>query len=104
MPQFIINQEMVTDGPTIEVTATPDKPIPRGRQRFRLVVTDDSGNVSRADEVVIIVADQDIPTAVLTAPTTVAFGRSFNLSGERSVDTGGGKIVRFAWTYVGPAT
>jgi hypothetical protein len=102
MPQFIVNKEVVTDVPTVEVSVTPDKPLPRGRQRFQLIVTDDTGNVSKPDIVEIIVADQDAPTAVLTVPSPVAFGRSFNMSGERSFDAGGGRIVRYAWTYLGP--
>jgi hypothetical protein len=51
----------------------------------------------------VIVADQDAPTAVLNVPSIVGFGRSFNMSGERSFDVGGGRIVRYAWTYLGPS-
>jgi hypothetical protein len=102
MAQFIINQPVNTDVPVVEVTVTADRPLPIGRQRFQLIVTDDSGNTSRPDVVEIIVADQDAPTAILTAPTTTAFGRSFNMSGERSTDIGG-RIVRYAWTYLGPS-
>ena len=54
--------------PVIEVTLSPDKPLPIGRQRFQLIVTDNSGNTSKPDEVEVIVADQDAPTAVLTVP------------------------------------
>jgi hypothetical protein len=103
MVEFIVNKEVVTDTPTVEVTVTPAKPLPIGRQRFQLIVTDDSGNVSKPDVVVVIIADKDAPTAVLTAPNPIAFGSSFIMSGERSVDSGGGKIVRYAWTYLGPA-
>ncbi len=102
MAEFIVNREVVTDPPTVEVTVTPQKPLPIGRQRFQLVVTDDSGNVSRPDVVEVIIADIGAPTAVLTVQNPVAFGRSFTMSGERSVDPGGGKIVRYAWTSVGP--
>ena len=104
MAEFIVSKEVTTDVPIIEVTVTPDKPLPIGRQRFRLVVTDDSNNQSKPDEVEVIVADQDAPTAVLTVPRVVGFGRSFNISAEKSFDVGGGKIVRYAWTYLGPAT
>ncbi len=58
--------------PTVEVTVSPNNPMPSAGQRFRLVVVDDSGNASAADEVTIIVADQDAPTAVLRAPRMVA--------------------------------
>ena len=102
MAEFIINQDVVTDVPAVEVTVAANNPLPRGRQRFQLIVTDDSGNASIPDVVEVIVADQDAPTAVLNAPRLVAFGRSFNLDGSRSTDLGGGRIVRFAWTYLGP--
>jgi hypothetical protein len=102
MAQFVINAPITTDTPAVEVTVTADKPLPIGRQRFQLVVTDDSGNASKPDVVEIIVADQDAPTAVLTAPRVVGFGHSFTMSAERSFDAGGGKIVRYVWTYLGP--
>jgi hypothetical protein len=102
MAQFVVNQPITTEVATVEVTVTADRPLPIGRQRFQLIVTDDSGNTSRPDVVEVIVADQDAPTAVLTAPSTIGFGRSFNLSGDRSTDIGG-RIVRYAWTYLGPS-
>jgi hypothetical protein len=102
MAEFTIGTDVVTDAPTVEVTVSPDKPLPLGRQIFRLVVTDDSGNVSQPDEVVIIIADQSAPTAVMRAPKVVASGASFKLDGSASFDVGGGKVVKYAWTYVGP--
>lgn len=102
MAEFTIGTEISTDEPTIEVTASAERPLPLGRQTFRLVVVDDSGNLSRADEVVVIVADQDAPTAILRAPRLVGFGRSFQLDGSASFDVGGGRVVRYVWTYVGP--
>ena len=104
MAEFVIGTEIKSDTPTIEVTVAPDKPLPLGRQVFRLVVVDDAGNVSRADEVQVIVADQEAPTAVLRAPRTVPFGKSFQLDGSQSFDLGGGKVVQWLWTYVGPVT
>ena len=104
MAQFIINQPITTDVPVIEVTLSPDKPLPLGRQRFQLIVTDNSGNSSKPDVVEVIVADQDAPTAVLTVPSVTGFGKSFNIRGEKSFDIGGGKIVKYAWTYLGPST
>lgn len=104
MAEFVINREIATDVPTVEVTIGPNNPLRVGRQRFQLVVIDDAGNRSRPDEVQVLVADQDAPTAVLSAPPAVAFGRSFQLDGSRSFDAGGGRIVRFVWTYLGPAT
>jgi hypothetical protein len=104
MAVFVINTDIKTDTPTIEVTLSADKPLPLGRHRFRLVVLDDSGNKSAPDEVEIIVADQTAPTAVLNVPKVVAFGNSFNLDGTRSFDAGGGKVVQYVWTYLGPST
>ena len=102
MAEFAINQDIVTDAPTVEVTIGANNPIAIGRQRFRLIVTDDAGNTSRPDEVIVIIADQDAPTAVLSGPRLVGFGRSFQLDGSRSFDVGGGRIVRYTWTYLGP--
>jgi hypothetical protein len=102
MAEFTINTDISTDTPTIEVTVSPDRPLALGRHRFRLIVVDDSGNKSVPDEVDVIVADTEAPTAVLSAPGTVAFGTSFPLDGRRSVDAGGGKIEKYVWTYLGP--
>jgi hypothetical protein len=103
MANFVINTDIATDTPTIEVTVSTDSPLPLGRQRFRLVVVDDSGNKSIPDEIIVIVADQGAPTAVLSAPQTVASGTSFNLDGSKSFDVGGGKVVQWVWTWLGPA-
>jgi hypothetical protein len=103
MAEFVVNQDVVTDVPTVEVTIGPTNPLKLGRHRFRLIVLDDAGNKSAPDEVEVIVADQDAPTAVLRAPRLVGFGRSFELDGTASFDVGGGRIVRYAWTYLGPA-
>lgn len=102
MAEFVVNQDIVTDTPTVEVTVTANRPLALGRHRFRLIVVDDAGNKSAPDEVTIIVADRDNPTAVLRAPSPVAFGRSFNLDGSASFDTGGGRVVQYVWTYLGP--
>jgi hypothetical protein len=42
MADFIINNEVKTDTPTVEVTLSPSNPLPLGRHTFRLVVVDDS--------------------------------------------------------------
>jgi len=104
MAEFVPGTDISTDTPTIEVTVNPDKPMPLGRQTFRLVVVDDSGNLSKPDEVIVIVADQDAPTAVLRAPKVTPFGKSFALDGSASFDAGGGKVVKWVWTYMGPNT
>ena len=102
MAEFTINTDVVTNEPRVEVTVTPNTPLAIGRQRFRLVVVDDAGNQSAPDEVLVIVADQDAPTAVLRAPRITAFGRSFALDGSASFDAGGGRVVQYIWTYLGP--
>jgi len=102
MAEFRINQDVETEAPLVEVTIAPTSPLPLGRHRFSLTVMDDSGNSSRADEVEVLVADQEAPTAVLRAPRIVALGRSFELDGRASFDVGGGRIVKFVWTYLGP--
>ncbi len=101
MAEFVLNKDIATTTPAVEVTLSPDKPLPVGRQRFQLVVVDDSGNKSAADVVEVIIADTTAPTAVLNAPRTVAFGTSFNLDGSKSFDAGGGKVVQYVWTYLG---
>ena len=65
-------------------------------------MTDTAGNRSAADEVIVIVADQENPTAVLRAPRITPFGRSFDLDGSASFDVGGGKVAQYIWTYLGP--
>lgn len=103
MAQFVTGVDIATQDPTIEVTVDSAQPLPVGRQTFQLVVVDDSGNKSQPDRIVVIIADQDAPTAVLSGPQVVGAGRSFTLRGDRSFDVGGGKVVQWVWTYVGPA-
>jgi hypothetical protein len=103
MAEFVINTEVVTKESTIEVTVNREKPLPLGRHTFRLIVVDDAGNKSIPDEIQVIVADQQNPTAVLVGPKIAAFGASFPLDGSRSFDVGGGSVVRYEWTYLGQA-
>ena len=67
MAEFIVNTDVETDTPTVEVTLSPERPLKLGRHRFRLIVVDDSGNKSVPDEVDVIVADTEAPTATNTA-------------------------------------
>ena len=99
MAQFIANQTIETLESEIEVTVNPQTPLPVGRNRFQLVVVDDSGNVSEPDVVEVIVKDASKPTAILQAPREVNFGQSFQLTGKQSFDIGG-KIVRDRWTLL----
>src|SRR5262245_45257093 len=102
MAEFVVNQDVATEEPTVEVTVSPERPLRVGRHRFQLVVIDDSGNKSVADRVEVVVADTAAPTAVLSAPDVVPVGKSFELDGSRSFDAGGGRLTRYVWTYLGP--
>ena len=102
MAEFVVNADVVTEEPRVEVTITRERPLALGRHRFRLIVVDSADQRSQPDEVTVIVADQDAPTAVLRGPRLTAFGNSFDLDGSASQDTGGGRIVQYVWTYLGP--
>ena len=102
MAEFAINADIVTKESTIEVTVNAAKPMPLGRHRFRLIVVDDSGNKSIPDEVEVVIADQENPTAILGAPKIVPLGKSFPLDGGKSFDVGGGTVTQYVWTYLGP--
>lgn len=101
MAKLEINVPFETDQAVIVVEVDPAKPLARGRHLFRLEVTDDSGNVSQPDQVVVIVADRERPTAVLQGPQVADIGKEFRLSGEKSFDIGG-SIKSYRFTYLGP--
>lgn len=86
---------------TLAITIDPNAPLPVGVHVFQLVVEDDAGNRSQPVRLRVTVLDDAAPTAVLTGPERVPFGRAFTLSGEQSTDAGGGRIARFIWTLVG---
>jgi hypothetical protein len=102
MAEFAINADIVTKESSVEVTVNPDKPLPLGRHRFRLTVIDNAGNKSAPDEVEVVIADEDNPTALLSAPKVVSLGKSFTLDGSKSFDVGGGTVTQYTWTYLGP--
>ena len=108
MPKLDPGVSVTTPAARIQVDITPDAPLPPGPHRFRLVVTDDSGNQSTPATIEIIVVDDGKPTAVLdlidangarSTTMKVPFGRSFTLSGERSSDVGG-SLTSYTWTRV----
>jgi len=102
MAEFLVNTDVVTSEPNVEVTISAAKPLRLGRHQFQLLVVDSSGNKSVADVREVLVVDQERPTAVLQAPRLVSFGQSFTLDGSKSFDVGGGAIVQYVWTYLGP--
>lgn len=86
----------------------PNQKLSVGQHRFSLTVQDDSGNVSNAAQVTVIVVDTTAPTAVLDlrddqgrAVTNgrIEFGSGFILDGKRSVDIGG-TISKYIWEVV----
>ncbi|MEP7154883.1 MAG: hypothetical protein ABI905_03865 [Betaproteobacteria bacterium] len=79
------------------MSVTADLP---GVYRFRLVVQDDSGNVSAPVEVTVLSTDRVRPTAILDVPARVLEGRTSVLSGARSFDTGGGHITAYRWSAI----
>ena len=62
------------------------------------LVVDDSGNESSPAERVMIIVDDQRPTAILTVPSTVFFGQAFTLFGNQSFDVGGGQVAQYIWT------
>lgn len=71
-----------------------------GAHTFQLVVVDTSGNRSAPVTARVVVADTQLPTAIISGPRTVPFGSAFTLSGAASVDVGGGSIARYIWTRI----
>lgn len=100
MASFVVGKPVQTNEPAVEVTVSPNAPLPMGRHQFQLIVTDDSGNTSQPDTVTIIVRDSKSPTAVLTVPEQVEYGSSFVLDGRKSSDVPPGKVVSYSFTMI----
>lgn len=109
MAQFVpgTDTEVQAKEPLLQVLVSRTAPLKVGKHVFNLVVTDDSGNKSAPAVITIIVADGELPTAVIDfinadgkripdPQVTVRFGEAFQLSGERSTDVGGNPV---AWTW-----
>jgi hypothetical protein len=94
---------------TVRVEVSPERPLPLGANRFRLVVVDSAGNESAPAFLEVIVRDQTNPTAVLDMvdengtriTPVVAYGQSFILSGTRSSDPQPGRVVEYQFTLLG---
>ncbi len=100
MAFFKFGVPIETRDSAIAVEIDPANPLPPGQRRFQLVVVDDSGNESAPAELIVIVADNERPTAVIDGPSRVSFGEPFKLNGEKSFDIGG-KVVLWRWTLMG---
>ncbi len=105
-------KELLTSGGKTEtndpvlVIEMPEEKLPVGGHTFSLRVKDDSGNVSEPAQIMVIVYDDQKPTAVVrlldeqgkpVPDNRVPYARSFILDGSRSSDIGGGKIVSYTW-------
>jgi len=104
----IITNPITTNDALLTITM-PQKKLGVGGHTFELKAEDDSGNVSQPARVLVIVLDEEAPTAVLTVHTedgqsapnnSISYGKGFILSGQRSVDLGGGRIVKYHWTMI----
>lgn len=98
------------DEPTLAVEVSARAPLKPGKHVFQLIVADDSGNTSEPATVTIIIQDQARPTAVVdlidesggrvsTPEVRVAFGKPFQLTGDRSSDVGG-EVKAWSWTLL----
>ena len=104
----IIANPIKTNDPALTIQM-PNQKLKVGGHTFQLVVADNSGNISVPATVMLIVVDNQAPTAVLTVTNEVGspldgnripFGSNFTLNGKKSVDVGGGNIVSYTWTLV----
>ena len=81
--------------------------LPLGEHRFELMVTDNSGNQSKAAIVSVFIIDTTAPTAILRIVNAegqpvdkIPFGDTFTLDGSLSTDAGGGVIDRYVWRLI----
>jgi hypothetical protein len=108
MAEFKPNVPVVQADPTVTVDVTARNPLAVGKQRFRLVVVDDSGNESEPAFLEVVVRDTEKPTAVVEVvdargsrlDPVVSQGGSFTLSGAKSTDNPPGKIKEYRFTLL----
>lgn len=101
-PDLQVNKAIEAAAPdaTLTIEIDPAKRLRVGAYVFQLQVMDDAKNLSAPDTITLRIVDDTNPTAVITGPPTVSFGKSFALSGARSFDADDGKIVRYVWTLL----
>jgi len=85
---------------TLLIVMDPAKPMPVGAYTFQLEVIDDSGNRSQPVQARLFIVDTEAPSAIISAPRSVAFGSEITLSGAESRDVGGGTISTYVWTLI----
>jgi uncharacterized repeat protein (TIGR01451 family) len=84
----------------ITVQVTPKRP---GTLSATFTVTgdqDDEVPANNTATVTTTVVERVPPTAIITAPASIALGASLSASADGSTDSGGGQIVRYRWTLV----
>lgn len=108
LDNFQTQGEVRTEDPVLAVTVSANNPLPIGPHVFELQVVDNSGNISKAVRVQVVVRDTVAPTAVLNVTdknglplpeNVMEFGSSFILSAKGSIDIGTG-IARYIWRLV----
>ncbi len=97
-----------TDDPQLTIDLS-SRQLKIGSHSFTLQVEDDSGNVSTPITIKVVILDREAPTAVadvrdargvLAEGNRINHGASFILDASKSVDAGGGRIVRYQWALV----
>jgi hypothetical protein len=80
MPQFVPGQPIETETRVVEVTVTRDT-LPPGQHRFRLIVTDDAGNVSTPALVEVVARDSQNPPQFSTRRAWQKRNKAFRFPG-----------------------
>lgn len=101
-PDLQVNKTIEAAAPdaTLSIEVDPNKKLRVGTYTFQLQVMDDAKNLSALETFTVRIVDDTAPTAVITGPEIVPFGKPFILSGEKSFDAEEGKIVTFRWTLL----
>jgi PKD repeat protein len=98
MAVFQIGKAVDTTTPTVSVDASSN--LTSGTHKFQLEVVDDKGNTSKPTTFSVVVKDPVLPTAVLSAPSQVVHGQSFQLDGSKSSEQPPDKITKYIWTLL----
>ena len=99
MPPIRSGETITTTVAKVEITPTPDVPLPIGTHIFELVVEDDKGLKSPPVNVRVVV-QKTLPDAVVTGPERVELNASFALDASGSTAMAPSKLVKFYWRLV----